>query len=46
MEGYCRDPDEMKETWDEGDLAAAMLKTDWIQIQDEFFLSHFIVKKI
>ena len=46
LEGYCRDPDEMKETWDEGDLAAAMLKTDWIQIQDEFFLSHFIVKKI
>ena len=46
MEGYCRDPDEMNETGDEGDLAAAMLKTDWIQIQDEFFLSHFIVKKI
>jgi len=27
------------------EVAAAMLETDWIQIQDGFFLSHFIVKK-
>lgn len=35
LEGYCRDPGEMKETWDEGG-AAAMLKTDWIQIRMDF----------